>query len=44
MNAHNTGVFGEAGYCFFKGKIFPTSLKKKKIVHFILARRNGGAY
>jgi hypothetical protein len=30
LNANNTRVPGEAGYCFFKGKIFPASLKKRK--------------
>ncbi len=28
--AYKSRATGEAGYCFFKGKIFPASLKKRK--------------
>jgi hypothetical protein len=30
LNAYKTGDSGEAEYCFFKGKIFSDSLKKRK--------------
>jgi hypothetical protein len=30
---YKTRVSGEAGYCFFKGKVFPVSLKKRKYVN-----------
>jgi hypothetical protein len=30
LNAYKTRATGKAGYCFFKGKIFPTSLEKRK--------------
>ncbi len=44
LNAYKGLANGEAGYCFFKGKIFPASVEKIEILQFILARRNDCAY